>query len=339
MGKWGERMPMSAEGSKASPEISIMVPLYNEEGNVAPLLDRIGVVMSGLGRAYEVVLVDDGSTDRTVELLKTAAAERQNLRIVLFRRNSGQTAALAAAIEHSRGEILIPLDGDLQNDPADIPALLDKLAEGYDVVSGWRKSRKDAFLTRTLPSKIANGLISFISGVKLHDYGCTLKAYRREVLKPVVLVGEMHRFIPILASWQGALVTEVVVNHHPRTAGKSKYGLMRTFKVVLDLITIKFLGSFLTKPIYAFGGVGSGLLGLSFLLALYTLWEKLVDDIWVHRNPVFIMAIFFALAGMQFFMMGLLGELLIRIYFASSRTTPYVVREVIESERTPAGEP
>ncbi len=316
---------------RPAPEISLMVPLYNEEGNVVPLLDRIAEVMRSLGRTYEVVLVDDGSKDRTVALLKEAVATRPNLCVVFFRRNSGQTAALAAAIEHSRGEILIPLDGDLQNDPGDIPALLAKLEEGFDVVSGWRKNRRDAFLTRTLPSKIANGLISFISGVKLHDYGCTLKAYRREVLKPVVLVGEMHRFIPILASWQGALVTEVVVNHHPRVSGKSKYGLMRTFKVVLDLLTIKFLGSFLTKPIYAFGGAGVGLFGLSFLLALYTLWEKVVDGVWVHRNPVFLVAIFLALAGGQLIMMGLLGELLIRIYFASSRTTPYVVREVLES--------
>lgn len=313
------------------PEISVMVPLYNEEGNVVALLDRIESVLSGFGRSYEVVLVDDGSTDRTAALVKKAVAKRPHLRAVFFRRNSGQTAALAAAIDYSRGDILIPLDGDLQNDPADVPLLLDKLAEGYDVVSGWRKARKDSFFTRTLPSKIANGLISLISGVKLHDYGCTLKAYRREVIKPVVLVGEMHRFIPILASWQGARVTEVPVDHHPRVSGQSKYGLGRTFKVVLDLLTIKFMGSFLTKPIYAFGGAGAGLLGLSFVMALYTLWEKWVDGIWVHRNPVFLLAIFFAMAGLQLIMMGLLGELLTRIYFASTRTTPYVVREVLES--------
>lgn len=313
------------------PELSIMVPLFNEEGNMVALLDRIEAVLSSIGRSYEVVLVDDGSTDGTAALVKEAVAKRPRLRAVFFRRNSGQTAALAAAIDYSRGDILIPLDGDLQNDPADIPLLLDKLAEGYDVVSGWRKTRKDAFLTRTLPSKIANGLISLISGVKLHDYGCTLKAYRREVIKPVVLVGEMHRFIPILASWQGARVTEVPVNHHPRVSGQSKYGLSRTFKVVLDLLTIKFMGSFLTKPIYAFGGAGVGLGALSFLLALFTLWEKIVDGVWVHRNPMFLLAIFFAMAGLQLIMMGLLGELLTRIYFASTHTTPYVVREVLES--------
>lgn len=316
---------------KPAPELSLLVPLYNEEGNLEPLLDRIAEVMASVGRSYEVILVDDGSTDRTVELLRRAVSRRPHLRAVFFRRNSGQTSALAAAIDHSTGEILIPLDGDLQNDPSDIPRLLAKLAEGYDVVSGWRRFRKDPYFTRVLPSRIANGIISFISGVKLHDYGCSLKAYRREVLKPVVLLGEMHRFVPILATWQGARVAEVEVTHHPRASGKSKYGLGRTFKVVLDLMTIKFMGSFLTKPIYAFGGVGAGLMGLSFLLALYTLYEKLVEGVWVHRNPVFIIAIFFAMAGMQLVVMGLLGELLIRIYFATSRTTPYVVREVLES--------
>ncbi|MEJ2421371.1 MAG: glycosyltransferase [Acidobacteriota bacterium] len=242
------------------------------------------------------------------------------------------TAALAAAIQAARGGILIPLDGDLQNDPADIPKLLGKLDEGFDVVSGWRRMRKDPFLTRILPSKMANGLISLISGVRLHDYGCTLKAYRREVLQPVRLVGEMHRFIPILASWQGAKVTEVEVNHHPRLHGKSKYGLGRTVKVILDLLTVKFMGSFITKPIYVFGGTGLGLIGLAGLLAAYTLYEKLFQGVWVHRNPVFVLAVFFALAGLQLVMMGLLGEVMTRIYFAATRSTPYVIRETQDSE-------
>ena len=316
----------------AAPELSLLIPLYNEEENLTLLLDRVAEVMDRLGRAYEIVLVDDGSKDRTPDLLRQAARERRNLKVVLFRRNSGQTAALAAAIQHSRGDILIPLDGDLQNDPADIPRLLDKLSEGFDVVSGWRRNRQDPFLTRKLPSVMANGLISVISGVWLHDYGCTLKAYRREVLSPVQLLGEMHRFIPVLATWQGAKVTEVEVTHHARTHGKSKYGLGRTFKVILDLLTIKFMGSFITKPIYAFGGTGAFLFFLSFLLACYTLWEKFtLPDAWVHRNPLFLLAIFFALAGMQLVMMGLLGELLIRIYFASTNNTPYVIREVLES--------
>ncbi len=324
-------MDADPAAAKTTPELSLLIPLYNEEENLELLLDRIEATMGDLGRTYEVVLVDDGSSDRTPELLQKAVTERRHLRVVLFRLNSGQTSALSAAIEFARGDILIPLDGDLQNDPADIPRLLAKLAEGYDVASGWRRHRKDPFLTRIVPSKIANGLISLISGVKLHDYGCTLKAYRREVLEPQLLIGEMHRFIPILASWQGAKVAEVEVDHHPRAFGKSKYGLGRTFKVVLDLLTIKFMGSFLTKPIYAFGGAGTGLIGLSGLLFLYTLWEKFVDGVWVHRNPIFLIGIFFALAGMQFIMMGLLGELLIRIYFASSNTRPFVIAKILES--------
>ncbi|MGC8762817.1 MAG: glycosyltransferase family 2 protein [Acidobacteriota bacterium] len=318
-----------------SPELSLLIPLFNEEANLEPLLDRVEAVMGELGRPYEVVLVDDGSTDGTPRLLEKAASQRPFLKVVFFRRNCGQTAALAAAIEFSSAPILIPLDGDLQNDPADIPKLLGKLEEGYDVVSGWRRDRKDPFLTRILPSKIANGLISLISGVKLHDYGCTLKAYRREVLDPADLIGEMHRFIPILASWKGARVAEVEVTHHPRAAGKSKYGLGRTFKVVLDLMTIKFMGSFLTKPIYAFGGTGFGLLFLSGLLFLFTLWEKVAADVWVHRNPVFLIAIFAALVGVQLVMMGLLGELLIRIYFASLKMPPYVVARVLTSPERP----
>lgn len=317
----------------AASRLSLLIPLYNEEGNVLRLLDRIEAVLENIGRSYEIILVDDGSTDGTPELLRKAAALRPNLKVIFFRRNSGQTSALSAAIEYASGSILIPLDGDLQNDPADIPKLLAKLDEGYEVASGWRRRRKDPFFTRILPSKVANKLISLISGVKLHDYGCTLKAYRREVLEPNQLVGEMHRFIPILASWQGARVAEVEVAHHPRTAGRSKYGIGRTFKVILDLITVKFMGSFLTKPIYAFGGSGFVLIFLSGLLFLFTLWEKYAYKIFVHRNPIFLIGIFLALMGMQLIMMGLLGELLIRIYFSQSSNRPYVIAEVIESRR------
>ncbi len=322
----------AAKENNSHPELSLLIPLLNEEGNLEPLLDRIQAVMDATGRSYEVVLVDDGSTDRTPELLEKAVMERPNLVAIFFRCNSGQTSALSAAIEYAKGSILIPIDGDLQNDPVDIPKLLDKLKEGYDVVSGWRRARKDPFLTRIVPSRIANALISFISGVKLHDYGCTLKAYRREVLAPNMLIGEMHRFIPILATWQGAKVAEVEVTHHPRTSGKSKYGLGRTLKVVLDLLTVKFMGSFLTKPMHAFGGAGAGFIGLSGLLFLYTLWEKIIDKVWVHRNPIFLIGIFFGLAGLQFVMMGLLGEVLIRIYFSSSGTRPYAIANVKESK-------
>jgi len=319
------------EHERPSPRISLIVPVYNEEENVRLLLEKIYEVLAGMETPFEVVVVDDGSRDRTLPILHECVEAYPHLRVVALRRNFGQTAALAAAIHHSSGDILIPLDGDLQNDPSDIPILLAKLEEGYDVVSGWRKGRKDAFLTRTLPSKIANAVISLISGVHLHDYGCTLKAYRREVLEPVRLLGEMHRFIPILASWQGARVTEVPVRHHARERGKSKYGLGRTFKVILDLITVKFLVSFITKPIYVFGGTGGLLVFLSGVLALYTLYQKFAFKAYVHRNPLFVIAVFFGLAGLQFLLMGLLGELLIRIYFDRTERTPYVVKEIRDS--------
>ena len=321
----------NSEVRKPQPEISILVPLYNEMENVKPLLEELRGVMGQLGRRYEIVLVDDGSTDGTAAAMASCLGEHPHVKAVFLRRNYGQTAALAAAIEHSSGEILIPMDGDLQNDPHDIRTLIEYLDKGYDVVSGWRKNRKDTFITRTLPSRLANGLISTISGVHLHDYGCTLKAYKREMLKPIKLLGEMHRFIPVLASWEGARVTEVVVSHRPRTRGKSKYGLFRTFKVVLDLITVKFLVSFITKPIYVFGGTGAVLGGLSAFLAIYSLYQKLRGGVWIHKNPLFLIAIFFGLAGLQFLLMGLLGELMARIYFETGRRSPYTVREIRES--------
>jgi len=330
-------MPRPEPGKKSLPEITIMVPLYNEEENVLEVIERIYEVMEGLGRSFEVVLVDDGSSDHTPDLLLDAARTRPSLRAVLFRRNYGQTAALAAAIDYSRGEILIPMDGDLQNDPKDVPLLLAKLEEGYDVASGWRRDRKDPFLTRKLPSKLANGLISRISGVRLHDYGCTLKAYRREILQPVRLVGEMHRFIPILAAWEGARVAEVPVRHHPRTRGASKYGLGRTFKVILDLITVKFLVSFITKPIYVFGGVGALFFASSLLITGYTAWQKFFQGVWIHKNPWFLIAMSFGLAGLQFLLMGLLGELIIRVYFDASGRPPYSIRTVRQSEEDPPG--
>lgn len=316
---------------RPAPDLSLLVPLFNEEENLGALLEAIASAAASMGKPYEVVLVDDGSTDATPRLLKEAARKDPHLRAVLLRRNFGQTAALAAAIAHARGPILVPLDGDLQNDPADIPLLLAKLEEGYDVASGWRRHRRDPFFTRVLPSRLANRLISTISGVPLHDYGCTLKAYRREVLLSTDLMGEMHRFIPILASWQGARVAEVPVAHHPRLRGKSKYGLGRTFKVVLDLMTLKFMGSFLTKPIYLFGGGGITMGILGALFAAWTLYRKLFDGIYVKDQPLFLVSIFFSLVGVQLVMLGLLGEVLSRVYFAASHTPPYVVREVVES--------
>jgi len=309
-------------------DLSILIPLFNEEECVEPLLEKLSAVLSSLGKSSEIVVVDDGSTDTGPAKLEAARSKYPNLKVVTFRRNYGQTSALSAAIANSSGAILIPMDADMQNDPADIPRLLDKLEKGFDVVSGWRRRREDAFLTRTLPSRIANFMISVISGVKLHDYGCTLKAYRREVLDEVDLIGEMHRFIPVLASWKGAKVAEMEVAHHPRKAGRSKYGLGRTFKVILDLLTLKFLGSFVTKPIYAFGGSGFGLIFVSGLVAAFTLYQKFEQGAYVHRNPLFVVSVFFALAGLQLIMIGLLGEVLARIYFQSSGKKPYVVKEI-----------
>lgn len=315
-------------------KISVLIPLYNEKECIKPLLKEIYNIIENLGKEYEVLIVNDGSDDGSEEELNKALKEYSNLKIIHFRKNYGQTAALSAAIAESEGSILVPMDADLQNDPRDIPKLIDKLEEGFDVVSGWRKKRKDNFFTRLLPSKIANFIISIISGVKLHDYGCTLKAYRREVLDEVDLLGEMHRFIPILASWKGAKVSEVEVLHHPRKMGKSKYNLTRTFKVILDLITLKFLGSFLTKPIHAFGGSGLGLIFISCLIAIFTLYQKFFDGVYVHRNPLFVVAVFFSLAGIQLIMIGLLGELLSRIYFQSSKRKPYSIKEIKISEKT-----
>ena len=236
--------------------LSIVIPVYNEEANVFPLHERVSAALQGIGIDYEVILVNDGSNDATESNLSVIATKDPRFKVVNFRRNFGQTAAMMAGIDFASGDIIVGLDGDLQNDPADIPKLLDKLAEGYDVVSGWRLNRKDAALNRKLPSRIANWLISRMSGVPLHDYGCTLKAYRKEVVKGVRLYGEMHRFIPIYASWQGGKVTEIPVNHFPRIHGRSKYGLERVIKVILDLLVVKFLASYATKPIYVFGGFG-----------------------------------------------------------------------------------
>src|SRR5438093_21243 len=237
----------------AAPDISVFLPVFNEEPNLRPLHEKLDRALEQLGRTAEIIYVDDGSSDGSLDVLREIATEDSRVRVLALRRNYGQTPAMSAGIDAARGEVLIPMDADLQNDPADIKRLLEKLDEGYDVVSGWRKHRQDAFITRTLPSRIANSVISRIGGVPLHDYGCSLKAYRREVLKDVNLYGEMHRFIPIYAAWAGGRVTEIPVTHYPRTAGKSKYGLSRTIKVVFDLVTIKFMASYLTKPIYLFG--------------------------------------------------------------------------------------
>jgi glycosyltransferase involved in cell wall biosynthesis len=314
-------------------KISVIVPVYNERDNLPPLLSDLTAALDASGEDYEIVFVDDGSTDSGGEILETAALRSPRIKLVQFRRNFGQTAAMAAGFDFASGNILVALDSDLQNDPRDIPAILGKLREGFDVVSCWRKDRKDPWLTRRLPSRLANILISRISGVRLHDYGCTLKGYRREVLEHVRLYGEMHRFIPIYASWAGALVTEIPVRHHARRSGSSKYGLGRTYKVVLDLVTMKMLGSYSTKPMYFFGAVGLAACGAGLFFAGWTLVDKFANDIKAHRNPLLMLAVFLFLLGVQFILMGLVAELLIRTYFESQGKTPYIVRRTVNCHR------
>lgn len=317
--------------SAEHPAVSVVIPLLNEEETLPLLHERVRAALEGLGQSYEIVYVDDGSSDRTFERLTAIANADPHVRIVQFRRNFGQTAALQAGIDYSRGEKLVFMDGDLQNDPADISRLLTRLDQGYDVVSGWRKDRKDS-LTRRLPSRIANVVISRITGVDLHDYGCTLKAYRREVLDSVRLYGEMHRFIPAYAAWAGASVSELEVNHHPRRFGKSKYGLSRTLRVLLDLMTAKFLGSFSSKPNYLFGTIAFVSWLLAFLAGVVVLIEKLLPPHpEAHNNPLLLLAVFLAIVGVQFLLMGLLAELGVRTYHESQGKPTYVVRQVVDA--------
>src|SRR6476659_2167365 len=264
-----------------SPDISVFLPVFNEEPNLLPLHAKLNEALKTLGRSAEIVYVDDGSTDGSLKILREISQLDPRVRVVALRRNYGQTAAMAAGIDAAKGDVLIPMDADLQNDPADITRLLKKLDEGYDVVSGWRKNRKDKMITRKIPSMLANRLISWIGGVPLHDYGCSLKAYRRASLQDVRLYGEMHRFIPIYAAWAGARVTEIPVEHHARTMGKSKYGLSRTIKVVFDLMTIKFMASYQTKPLYMFGFAGMTTFVISFLCAVLALLMKFAS--WPHH--------------------------------------------------------
>jgi glycosyltransferase involved in cell wall biosynthesis len=319
------------------PKLSLFLPVLNEEENLGELHGKILSAMEALGQSFEVIYVDDGSTDRSLDLLKHLAAGDGRVRVIAFRRNYGQTAAMAAGIDAARGEILIAMDADLQNDPADIGRLLVKLDDGYDVVSGWRKDRHDLFLTRILPSRIANRLISIISGVPLHDYGCSLKAYRREVLKGVHLYGEMHRFIPIYASWAGGRVTEIPVGHHPRVAGKSKYGLTRTAKVIFDLVTIKFMTSYLTKPLYIFGCAGVLAFALSFISALLAFLMKFAG--WPYQasliqTPLPVITMIMMVLGIQLFLMGLIAEMVVRTYHESQGKPIYTIKTKINFEDT-----
>jgi glycosyltransferase involved in cell wall biosynthesis len=314
------------------PDVSVFLPVFNEEPNLRPLHEKLNVALAQLGRAAEIIYVDDGSSDGSLDVLREIAADDPRVRVIALRRNYGQTPAMAAGIHAARGRVLIPMDADLQNDPADIARLLDKLDEGYDVVSGWRKNRQDPLITRKVPSQMANWLISKIGGVPLHDYGCSLKAYRRESLEDVQLYGEMHRFIPIYASWSGARVTEIPVEHHARTMGKSKYGLSRTIKVVFDLMTIKFMASYQTKPLYMFGFAGLVTFIISFLCAVLALLMKFAS--WPHhadfvQTPLPVLTMVMLVLGVQFFFMGLLAEMLVRTYHESQAKPIYAVKERI----------
>jgi len=312
-----------------NPALSIFLPVYNEEENLERLHTSLLGTLSKLGKSFEIIYVDDGSSDRSLAILSDFAQQDARVRVIAFRRNYGQTAAMSAGIDAARGDVLIPMDADFQNDPVDIARLLAKLDEGFDVVSGWRKDRQDAFFTRTFPSRIANWLISRIGRVPLHDYGCSLKAYRREVLKDVHLYGEMHRFIPIYASWAGGRVAELPVTHHPRLAGKSKYGLSRTIKVVFDLVTIKFLASYMTKPLYVFGWAGllsfliSGFSAVAAFLLKFVGWPFHADFI---QTPLPVLSMIMLVLGIQLILMGLIAEMLVRTYHESQNKPIYAIR-------------
>jgi glycosyltransferase involved in cell wall biosynthesis len=313
-------------------DLSIIVPIFNEAENIGPLHAQLTEVLEGLGRSYEIIAVDDGSSDRSFAVLQDLCGEDRHLKVIRFRRNFGQTAAFAAGFDHSQGDVVITIDADLQNDPADIPVLLAKVDEGFDVVSGWRVDRQDPFLSRRLPSMIANGLISQVTGVHLHDYGCSLKAYRREVVKGVQLYGELHRFIPALSSWMGVSVAEVPVRHHARRFGKSKYGISRTIRVILDLITVRFLLSYSTRPIQIFGGLGALSFGLGTAFGVYLAFVKFVLGQDIGARPLLQLAVLLMLVGVQLVSMGLLGELVVRVYYEAQGKRIYMVKEFLAND-------
>ena len=333
------RLKSIREIEGARPELSIFLPVYNEEENLQPLHEKLSEALEQLGRSYEILYIDDGSTDASLARLRELALLDERVRVIAFRRNYGQTAAMSAGIDYARGDILIPMDADLQNDPADIQRLLAKLDEGYDVVSGWRKDRKDRWLTRRLPSMLANRLVSRIAGITLHDYGCSLKAYRRDALTDVKLYGEMHRFIPIYAAWAGARVAEIPVTHHARQAGQSKYGLSRTGKVLFDLITIKFMSSYMTKPLYLFGWAGALCLVVSFISLVFALYFRFVEGVHLNRMPLATLAMIMFAMGVQFIFMGLLAEMIVRTYHESQNKPTYLIRERINIEDDAEEEP
>ena len=314
--------------SNREPDISVIIPVFNEGENILLLHRALSSVLKGIDQQAEVIFIDDGSSDDTLTHLRTISERDPSVRVLAFSRNFGQTAALSAGIDFSKGKVIIPMDGDLQNDPQDILALLQKIGEGYDVVSGWRKDRKDAFLSRRLPSVVANKLISFVGGGHLHDYGCTLKAYRREILKNIRLYGEMHRFIPIYAQWIGARVAEIPVRHHPRTHGSSKYGMNRVLKVILDLMVVKFLLSYSQKPIYVFGGLGFLMILGAFFSGLYAIYLKFFRGTSFILTPLPLLCVLLTVLGSLSILMGFLAEILTRTYYESQGKPTYQIKEV-----------
>jgi len=315
--------------------ISITIPVFNEEESLPSLRERLIESLAKLPHPWEVIFVNDGSTDGTAAMLDQMAASNPSFKVVHFRRNFGQTAAMQAGFDFASGDIIVPMDADLQNDPDDIPLLLARLNEGFDVCSGWRRSRKDAALRRNLVSRLANRLISAVSGVHLHDYGCTLKAYRRDVIAGVKLYGEMHRFVPIYASWMGARVGEIPVRHYAREFGKSKYGLERIFKVLMDLLVVKFLSRYTQKPMYVFGGAGLASFGLALVAGVYAVYLKVFDNTSFIQTPLPLLVVFSALTGLLCFLMGLLAEMLTRIYHESQEKSTYLVRTTRNITDTP----
>lgn len=313
-------------------DISIVIPVFNEEENLYNLHSEITTILDTTSFTYEIIYVNDGSTDASVEVLTTITHDDYRTRSILLRRNFGQTAAMAAGADHSRGEVIVFMDADLQNDPADISKLWREIQNGYDVVSGWRYNRQDRLLTRRAPSIIANKVISLVTGIELHDYGCTLKAYRRDVFQEIRLYGEMHRFIPVFAAASGAAIIEVKVNHRPRLKGRSKYGLGRTFKVMLDLITVKFLLSYRTTPMYLFGGIGSFFILGGFLSVTAALINKFVSGVSLIRTPLTLLGATLAGLGVQSILLGLVSELLLRTYYEAQNKTPYIIRQIIDNE-------
>lgn len=311
------------------PEISIVVPIYNEVESLPHLINSIATAVQDYPLTYEIICVDDGSQDGSDQFLKEEAQKRDDLKAVILRRNYGQTAAMAAGFDHAQGQVIITMDGDLQNDPSDIPLLLEKLQEGYDLVSGWRKNRQDNTISRLIPSQIANWLIGKVTGVKLHDYGCSLKAYRAEVAADLNLYGELHRFLPALAFIEGARITEIPVKHHARRYGKSKYGISRTFRVLMDLLTIYFMKKFLTRPMHVFGIFGLISMLLGFLISIYLTVLKLGLGQSIGQRPLLILTVLLIVTGVQLFCFGLLAELLMRTYHESQNRPIYRVRDLI----------